>query len=73
MAVKKKKIWSGIGRKQGLRIATLNINGRRDEKKWDKWPNLVNLVRSNGIAILGLQESHLDIEETKMLNDKFQK
>lgn len=73
MAIKKKKIWSGIGRKQGLRIATLNVNGRRDEKKRDKWPNLVNLVRSNGIAILGLQESHLDIEETEMLNDRFQK
>ena len=32
---KKKQAWSGVGRKQGIRIGSLNINGRRDEKRKD--------------------------------------
>ena len=73
IVTKKEQIWSGIGKKQGIRIASLNVNGRRDEKKKDKWPKLISLTRSKGIAILGLQESHLNEEETEKLNDKFQK
>ena len=44
IVIKRKQIWSGIGKK--IRIALLNINGRQDEKKRDKWPKLMNLVRS---------------------------
>ena len=60
-------------KKQGIRIASLNINGRRDEKKRDKWPKLINLIRSKGIAILGLQESHLNDTETEKISEKFGK
>ena len=49
---KRQKKWKGIGKKQGIRIATLNMNGRRDEKKKDKWPMLTSLAKSQGIAIL---------------------
>ena len=70
---KKKQAWSGVGRKQGIRIGSLNINGRRDEKRRDKWPKLISLIRSKGVAILGIQESHLNDEETEKLNDRFQK
>ena len=54
-------------------MATLNINGRKDDNKKDKWPKLVSLIRSKGVAIAGLQESHLNEEETINLNDRFQK
>ena len=54
-------------------MATLNINGRKDDNKKDKWPKLVSLIRSKGVAIAGLQESHLNEEETTNLNDRFQK
>ena len=33
MRIKKTEVWSGIGKKQGIRIANLNINGRRDDKR----------------------------------------
>ena len=46
------------------------MNGRRDEKKK---PMLTSLAKSQGIAILGLQETHLNEEETEKLNDRFQK
>ena len=68
---KTQKIWKGIGKKQGIRTAALNMNGRRDEKKKDKWPMLTSLAKSQGIAILGLQETHLNVEETEKLNDRF--
>jgi len=73
MEIKKTEVWSGIGKKQGIRIASLNINGRRDDKKRDKWPKLTSLMRSKGIAILGLQESHINAEEAEKLNERFQK
>jgi endonuclease/exonuclease/phosphatase family metal-dependent hydrolase len=70
---KRNKVWNGIRRKQRLRLATLNINGRKDERKRDKWPRLVTTIRSQGIAITGIQEAHLNEEETGKLNERFQK
>ena len=71
MERRKKKVWNGIGKKQGIKIATLNMNGRRDERKRDKWPKMTNLMRSQGIAILGLQESHLNVDEAEHLNEAY--
>ena len=70
---KKKEIWSGIGRKQGIKIATLNINGRKDEKKKDKWSRMTSLIRLQRIAVLGIQESHLNEEEAGKLEEKYPK
>ena len=73
MTSEKNKIWNGIGKKRGIRIATLNVNGRRDDKRRDKWPKLISQMRSQGVAILGVQESHLNVEETDALNERFKK
>ena len=64
----KDKIWKGIGKEKGIRIATLNMNGRRDNKKKDKWKDTVTLMRQQRIAILGVQETHLNETETEIVN-----
>ena len=72
IADKRHKIWKGIGKRQGIKIGSLNINGKRDEMKKDKWPKLAKLIRSQGIAILGIQESHLENDEVETLQERFQ-
>ena len=61
-AGEEKKIWNGINKKQGVRIATLNVKGRNKEKK-SKWPTIATLMRKQRILVLGLQEMHLDENE----------
>jgi ribonuclease HI/exonuclease III len=56
-----------MGRKQGIRIATLNIRGRTDEKKRSKYKDLTTIIRKNGIAILAIQETRLNEEEKSKL------
>jgi hypothetical protein len=63
---KKKEVWAGINKKLGVRIATLNMKGRNQNKK-SKWPSLVTLLRKQRILVLGVQESHLDAEETEKI------
>ena len=66
LQMKKNEIWSGISKKQGIRIATLNVKGRNLNKK-SKWPMIATLMRKQRILILGLQETHLDEEEAEMV------
>jgi endonuclease/exonuclease/phosphatase family metal-dependent hydrolase len=64
---KKDEIWSGINKKRGIRIATLNIKGRNNKYRGSKWPTVVTLMRKQRIAIMGLQETHLNNEEAEKL------
>ena len=64
---KKKEIWQGINRKQGVKVATLNMKGRRDRYKRSKWLTLVTLMIKQRILVLGLQETHLDDAETESI------
>ena len=65
--VKKKKIWSGINKKLGVKIATLNVKGRSKERR-SKWPTIVTLMRKQRILVLGVQETHLDEEEAMRIS-----
>jgi endonuclease/exonuclease/phosphatase family metal-dependent hydrolase len=62
---RKKEIWSGINKKQGIRIATLNLKGRNDKDKKSKWPTLETMMRKQRILVLGIQETHLNDEEAE--------
>ena len=64
---RKRTIWSGINKKQGIRVATLNLKGRNDKYKKSKWPTVVTLMRKQRILILGLQETHLNEEEAEKI------
>ena len=64
---KKRKIWSGINRKFGITIATLNIKGRNRDNRKSKWPMITTMMRENRILILALQETHLDDNETEII------
>ena len=64
---KKCKIWSGINRKFGITIATLNIKGRNGDNRKSKWPMIATMMRKNRILILALQETHLDENETEII------
>ena len=66
---RKKEIWSGIGKKQGIKIATLNMKGRNDHRKRSKWPMVATRMRKERILVLGLQETHLNEEEAEKLNN----
>jgi exonuclease III len=63
---KKKEIWSGINKKHGIRIASLNAKGRNKKGK-SKWPSIVTMMRKQRILVLGLQETHLDEEEAEKI------
>ena len=67
LEIKKKKIWNGINRKQGVKLVTLNMRGRRDVNKKSKWPTITTLMRKQKILLLALQETHLDDEETETI------
>ena len=66
---RKKDIWNGIGKKHGIRIATLNVKGRNKGTQ-KKWPSLSTLIRKLRIAIMGIQEIHLNDEEVEKLREK---
>ena len=66
---KRKEVWQGIGRKQGVKIATLNLRGRNSKFKKSKWPMLSTIMRKERIAIMALQETHLDAIETSKLEN----
>ena len=65
---RKKQIWENVNKKQGIKIATLNMRGRKDNKKKSKWPTLATLMRKQRMLILGLQETHLDEEEAETIS-----
>ena len=64
---KKRKIWSGINKKYGITIATLNIKGRNRDNRESKWPMIATMMRKHRILILALQETHLDEDETEII------
>jgi hypothetical protein len=45
------------------------MKGRRDARKKDKWKALTTLIRKQRVAILGIQEAHLNMEETDRVNN----
>ncbi|KAF8867742.1 Endonuclease/exonuclease/phosphatase, partial [Gymnopilus junonius] len=46
------------------------MKGRKDEKKREKWSNISTIIRKHNIAVLAVQECHLNQEETTKLVDK---
>lgn len=57
---KRDVIHSNLGKAQGIRVATLNIRGKLNERKESKYPRLTTLMRKNKIAVLAIQEARLD-------------
>ena len=54
----------------GINIASLNMRGRQKGNK-DKLKMVIDWQRTNKIAILAIQETHLMEESIKELNDKY--
>ena len=67
MLKNKCKKWSGINKKYGITIAMLNIKGRNEDNRKSKWPMIATMMRKHRILILALQETHLDDEETEII------
>jgi exonuclease III len=63
--------------KAHIKIATLNINGchtsRENKINYEKWSEINATVRNEKIAILALQETHLDQEITLDIQNTFKK
>jgi endonuclease/exonuclease/phosphatase family metal-dependent hydrolase len=71
LEIKREHIWKGLGRKQGIKIATLNVKGRKYSGKRDKWRDLTTMIRKNNISVLAIQESHLNKEEADKLQELY--
>lgn len=64
-----KKRIDKVGRKQGIKIASLNIHGKTYTTNGSsKYKDIFTLVRRNKIAVLALQETRLNEEETNRIN-----
>ena len=63
----KEEIWKNVNKKQGYKIATLNIRGRNKENKQSKWPMIATMMRKKKIMIMGVQETHLNEMETEKI------
>jgi exonuclease III len=63
--------------KANIRIASLNINGchTSDESpiSYEKWAEINAMIRNEKIAILALQETHLDHETAQNIQSTFRK
>ena len=57
--------------KAALKIATLNIRGGGSATTRDKWQHMNQIMREQKIAILAVQETHLDEAMTNNLNNQF--
>jgi exonuclease III len=72
---------SGRKMRANIKIATLNMNGRRSQKHIDtlgkdeinKWKAIRNTMREKKIGILALQETHLDEEMEELVKHKYEK
>ncbi len=53
------KLTKKVSKKQGIKIASLNMNGRRYTNKKSKLKDISKLMRQERIAILAVQETHL--------------
>lgn len=58
---------NSIGRKQCIRIGTLNIHGKQDKNKQSKLKNIQSIMRKEKIAILAIQETRMDDETVERL------
>ena len=66
-------LWKSMGKTQGVKVASLNMKGRRDEKKKSKWAAITTAMRKQRILIMAVQETHLNEEEANLLKAKFPK
>src|SRR5258708_10900506 len=64
-------------KRANIKIATLNMNGAEAPSQGmdltDKWSMVNSTIRGNRIAILAIQEMHLDEEREKRINQCFSK
>jgi hypothetical protein len=58
--------------KTSLKIASLNMRGRFNNGS-DKWIQLKEIIMSQKIGVLALQETNLSDEEEEVLNSRFKK
>jgi ribonuclease HI/exonuclease III len=74
-AWQRKKRIVGKKRKANVRIATLNMNGRttQDMDMNEKWRELQNRMKKKRIAIVMLQETHLNAEQLETLGRIFRR
>ncbi|KAI0064248.1 DNase I-like protein, partial [Artomyces pyxidatus] len=67
----------GLRTKANIKIATLNVNGRSSTTlghgETNKWTEIVNLVRTERIGILAVQETHLGATHVDGIENLFQK
>ncbi len=57
-----------------ITVATLNMRGfhdRRTGQQYDKWWSVNQVLRDERLAIVAIQETHLNQERTEMLNELF--
>jgi exonuclease III len=73
LELQREEVWKTLGRKQGVRIASLNVKGRAYSNRKDKWKDLATIIRKNNILVLAIQESHLNEEEADLLREKYPK
>jgi len=67
----------GIRKRVNIRIATLNINGlqtfNEPSRKYEKWSEINTTMKKERIAILAIQETHLDEQPTQEIHQLFGK
>jgi ribonuclease HI/exonuclease III len=70
MKRRREYMWKALGKKQGVKIATLNVHGKTNEKGISKYKDITTMLRKNKIYVLGIQETRLnDAEVQKLLNE----
>ena len=62
---------NGKKTKANMKVASLNMRGRF-HNGIDKWLHINQMVRDDKIAILALQETHLNQDQTESINNMFQ-
>jgi len=66
-------LWKSLGKTQGVKIASFNMKGRRDERRKSKWATITTLMRKQRLLVMAVQETHLNEEEATTLTTKFPK
>ena len=69
LETKKIKNLKKFNKKEGIKLASLNVHGKKDADGKDKYKLLSTLIRKERIAVLAVQESRLDETEAKKLSD----
>ncbi|KIJ93783.1 hypothetical protein K443DRAFT_125470 [Laccaria amethystina LaAM-08-1] len=73
LKAERETLWKSLGKKQGYKIASLNMKGRRNSKREPKWAPLTTMMRKQRLLVLAVQETHLDLEEASLLALKYPK